>query len=99
MMEKFNKEEFQKTVVCDEIRCVIVSLERALVKRSNTPAYCDAYLEADRDVEKYLMCWNILKKVIQQFYGIEYHFTRTDEYYGVCTEDESDYLFKVNRKY
>ena len=30
--------------------------------------------------------------------GIEYHMTRTDEYFGVVTEDERDWLFKVERK-
>lgn len=34
---------------------------------------------------------------VRQFYGIEYCFSRTDEYFGVCTEDETDWLFKVNR--
>lgn len=33
----------------------------------------------------------------QHFYGVEYHFTRTDEYYGLCTEDESDWLMRVKR--
>lgn len=33
----------------------------------------------------------------QEFYKIEYHFSRTDEYFGVCTEDESDWLFRVER--
>ena len=34
---------------------------------------------------------------IKHFYGVEYHFTRTDEYYGLCTEDESDWLMRVER--
>ena len=35
---------------------------------------------------------------IQQFYGVEYCFTRTDKYYGLVTENETDWLFKVERK-
>ena len=35
---------------------------------------------------------------MRQFYNIEYHFSRTDEYFGVCTEDETDWLFKVERE-
>jgi len=35
--------------------------------------------------------------VIKQFYGIEYDFTRTDEYFGIVTEDETDWLFKIER--
>lgn len=34
---------------------------------------------------------------MRQFYGIKNHFTRTDEYFGICTEDESDWLVKVFR--
>lgn len=34
---------------------------------------------------------------MKQFYSIEYNFTRTDNYYGVCTEDETDWLFKCYR--
>lgn len=41
--------------------------------------------------------WEVIQIAIKQFYGIEYHFSRTEEYYGVCTEDETDWLFKVER--
>jgi hypothetical protein len=41
--------------------------------------------------------WEVYKLAMKQFYGIEYNFTRTDEYFGVCTDDE-DFLFKIYRK-
>lgn len=41
--------------------------------------------------------WEVIQIAIKQFYGIEYHFSRTEEYYGVCTEDETDWLLKVER--
>lgn len=41
--------------------------------------------------------WEVYKMAVRQFYGIEYCFTRTDEYFGVCTEDETNWLFKVER--
>lgn len=41
--------------------------------------------------------WEVLQMAIKQFYGFEYHFSRTEEYYGVCTENETDWLFKVER--
>lgn len=41
--------------------------------------------------------WEVYQMAIKQFYGIKYHFTRTDEYFGACTEDETDWLFKVER--
>ena len=42
--------------------------------------------------------WEVYKMAIKQFYGVEYCFTRTDKYYGLVTEDETDWLFKVERK-
>lgn len=42
--------------------------------------------------------WEVYRMAIKHFYGVEYHFTRTDEYYGLCTEDESDWLMKVDRE-
>lgn len=41
--------------------------------------------------------WEVYKMAVRQFYGIEYCFSRTDEYFGICTEDETDWLFKVDR--
>ena len=42
--------------------------------------------------------WEVYQMALRQFYGIECHLTRTDEYFGVVTEDESDWLFKVERQ-
>ena len=42
--------------------------------------------------------WEVYKMALRQFYGIEYFFTRTVEYFGVCTWDETDWLFKVERE-
>ena len=41
--------------------------------------------------------WEVYKLALKHFYGVEYFFTRTDEYFGICTEDESDWLMKVER--
>lgn len=35
--------------------------------------------------------------ILRQFYGMEFHFTRTDEYFGIVTEDETVWLMKVER--
>ena len=42
--------------------------------------------------------WEAYQLALKEFYDIEYHFTRTDDYFGVCTEDEEDWLFKVERR-
>lgn len=36
--------------------------------------------------------------VLMQFYGVEYHFTRTNKYFGLVTEDESDWLIRYDRE-
>lgn len=41
--------------------------------------------------------WEVYKMAVRQFYGIEYCFTRTNEYFGVCSEDETNWLFKVEK--
>ena len=42
--------------------------------------------------------WEVFKLAIRQFYGIEFNFTRTDEYFGICNDDETIWLMKENRK-
>lgn len=59
----------------------------------------DLYLES-KDYGSARLCqeqWNVYQMAVKQFYGIEYHFTRTDEYFGVVTEDGQNWLFKVER--
>ena len=59
----------------------------------------DKYL-GKNDYEKaqvFQFQWFVYQTAIKQFYGIEYHFTRTDEYYGIVTEDYENWLFKVER--
>lgn len=42
--------------------------------------------------------WEVFKLAIKQFYGIEFFFTRTDEYFGICTEGEEIFLMKEERR-
>ena len=82
---KMNKEKFLKTELGAEM--------------TNCIDCWDLYL-SKKDHESALLCqaqWTIYKMAIKQFYSIEYHFTRTDDYYGIVTEDESDWLYKVER--
>lgn len=41
--------------------------------------------------------WNGFKEVLKYISGIEFFFSRTDEYFGICTEDEAIWLFKEER--
>lgn len=42
--------------------------------------------------------WEVYKLALKQFCGKEYFFTRTDEYFGICTEDETEFLMKQYRE-
>ena len=90
---KLNKEQFLKTGFGGELECMVTAWDQALEKNCHT--------SADKETLSTLAwCqaqWEVYRMAIKQFYGVEYHFTRTDEHYGLCTEDESDWLFKRER--
>lgn len=87
---KMNKEQFLKTEFGGELESTITAWDDALSRNREdkevlrTLAWCQAQ-------------WEVYRMAIKHFYGVEYHFTRTDEYYGLCTEDESDWLMRVKR--
>jgi hypothetical protein len=41
--------------------------------------------------------WDMARLALLSFYGMHYKVTRTLDYYGICTDDESDWLYKVER--
>lgn len=47
--------------------------------------------------EHYSAKWDLAQSALKEITGIEFHFSRTDTYYGICTEDE-EFLIKVNRR-
>lgn len=85
-----NKQKFMKTEFGQGMEGVIRAWDMALQQsREDSTTLRDlAWCQAQ---------WEVYRLAIKQFYGVEYHFTRTDEYFGVCTEDESDYLMKIYR--
>lgn len=42
--------------------------------------------------------WEVYRKAIKFIYGTKYHFSRTDEYFGLCDEDGKDWLLYVERE-
>ncbi len=59
----------------------------------------DSVIGSDEElVKEYLAKLSVYQNAILHFYGIRYVFTRTDEYFGLVTEDESDFLFIVMRE-
>lgn len=97
---KLDKDEFLKTEFGTGIIYLVDLLDEYHIARSK-------YAERE-DWENFCSCrcqineldaaLQVVKVAIKQFYGIEYEFCQTDDYYGLCTEDGSDWLFKTERE-
>lgn len=83
---KLDKEKFLKTEFGSSMKECITAWDKWL-ENGNREAgvWCQAQ-------------WEVYRMAVKHFFGVEYHFTRTDEYYGLCTEDESDWLIKADRE-
>lgn len=97
---KLNKEEFLKTEFGRDLRFTLVLYDRYYIERSKYANQVDwsGFDLHNQGMKNLGNRWYVFKLAMKHFYGIEYIFRRTDEYYGVCTKDGSDWLFKVERK-
>lgn len=104
---KLNKVKFLKTEVGAELDSCIKTWDNALEERRKVTPGLSSNTEAEKGMgyrywnNTVTYCqaqWEVYQLVLRQFFGIEYHFTRTDEYFGVVTEDESDWLIRYDRK-
>lgn len=97
-MLKLNKREFLQSDLGQTLIKVITLWDEALIElrhyHPQTPEfkYWDKVSLINRER------WEIFQRTLYHFYGIEYHFTRTDEYFGLVTEDETDWLIKIERE-
>ena len=94
---KLNKEKFLKTEVGAELKCCIISWDKALDSCRVNEYYTEEYKRERKVADCCQAQWEVYKMVLLQFFGIEYNFTRTDEYFGLVTEDEENWLFKIER--
>lgn len=78
--------DFMGTPVGAALEETIHKLERALEDDNS------------REVERQMAKWEVFKLIVWQLTGMEFCFTRTDDYFGLCTEDEKIYLMKIDRK-
>lgn len=97
---KLNKEEFLKTEFGIELKKTVEAMEYTLSMMSKCIDMnnWEDIKQYDNGLYNLLDCFNIFRLAIKQFYGIEYFFDRTDNYFGICTKDGSDWLFKVERE-
>lgn len=100
---KLNVKKFIKTELGGELEATIRAWDEAITEvHKVTPGFGNpdqglGFKYWDNTCRSCRDRWEVFKLAIKQFYGIEFFFTRTDTYYGVCTEDESVWLMKETR--
>lgn len=98
-MMKMNKEKFLRSELGSSMQECLTAWDKWLteLRKFNINDVGSEYREMRKAADWCQAQWEVYKMAVRQFYGVEYCFSRTDEYFGVCTEDESDWLFKVER--
>lgn len=94
---KLNKEKFLKTELGGELQDCIISWDQALEAQRKYKYYTEEYKAEGKRAYWCQAQWEVYQMAIKQFFGVQYCFTRTDNYYGLVTEDGADWLFKVCR--
>lgn len=94
---KLNKDKFLKSELGSSLKECVTAWDKWLDELRKYPWGTEEYKRERKAAEWCQAQWEVYQMAVKQFYGVEYHFSRTDEYFGVCTDDESDWLFKVNR--
>lgn len=94
-----NEKRFVESELGQEIGEVIDAWDNALEEEWLGTDRYDSKANIRRK-EASLWCqaqWMAYQKALKHITGNEYFFTRTDDYYGICTEDESEFLYKKVR--
>lgn len=97
LKRKAIKDKFLESEFGSSLKECIMAWDNAINEFHIHPFYSEDFKRSYKVNYRCQVQWEVYKMAIKEFYGIEYFFTRTDEYFGVCTEDETDWLFKVNR--
>lgn len=98
---KMNKEKFLKTELGSSMIECAKAWDHWLTESKRYAYDLMTNREYKSTKEAAIWCqaqWEVYKMAVRQFYGIEYHFTWTGEYFGICTDDETDWLLKVERR-
>ena len=90
--------EFMNTELGKELKETILCWDNALEEQRKVTSLIE-YKNWEKICISCMDKWEVFKLVLKQFCGIEVCFTRTDEYYGICTEDETLWLMKEYREY
>lgn len=101
---KMSTEEFMSTELGGVLQRTIRLLDEALAERDKMIIMDEIWEDKGKFTYWSNICrtcqnqWEVFRMTIKQFCGVETAFTRTDEYFGICTEDENIWLMKEVRK-
>lgn len=90
-MQEFNREEFLESKLFLSIKVCVCLLDCVCLLEEDIVNGNPSYLA-------HISEWRAYQKALKFITGKEYFFTRTDECYGICTEDEKDWLYYVGRR-
>lgn len=92
----FNKEEFLNSMFGEGLIECIREWDKQLCMKAQFNEFTPEYRASDYQAHGYECQWYVYKKFFRSI-GLRYNFTRTDEYFGVCSDDETDWLIKFDR--
>lgn len=97
---KLVKARFERTEFGGQMVETVKALDFYLEEKSHTSQWQEPekYKRLMKDIDRLFAQFEIFKLAVKQFYGVEYHFTRTDDYFGCCTNDGEDFLFRFERE-
>ena len=97
---KLVKARFERTEFGGQMVETVKALDFYLEEKSHTSQWQEPekYKRLRKDIDRLFAQFEIFKLAVKQFYGVEYHFTRTDDYFGCCTNDGEDFLFRFERE-
>lgn len=95
---KIDKKGFLHTLPGCGMRVCIQNWDEELEKKNQFRFGTFEYNQHDERASWCMAQWAVYKLILQELYGKEYCFSRTDEYFGICTEDGNEWLYKVERK-
>lgn len=95
---KLDKNTFLKSELGQGWVACITEWDMALGRRSKTQWGTLEYLEECKNCDHCSAQHEVYKLAVKQFYGVEYCFTRTDNYFGLIAEDGTGWLFRFDRE-
>ena len=97
---KLVKARFERTEFGGQMVETVKAIDFYLEEKSHTSQWQEPekYKRLSKDIDQLFAQFEIFKLAVKQFYGVEYHFTRTDDYFGCCTNDGEDFLFRFERE-